>query len=214
MRDSSCRLYIFLFIVITFFLQINCVNDSAETWQDISWSNPKSWVVYNRQLEVVNRKDRKAIRLVPGENDGCVFLQNFEFQDGVIKVDIANPHLCGLIFRVKNGESFEGFMFRQRNRHAIIRYFSPPNLEWNSVLESNQKVDSVQVAAKDWYRIRLEVYGETASVYVGDTAQPVLVIKELQKGITVGTIGLWSAHDTEMIFKNLHVHVDMPMAFR
>ncbi len=212
-RYILSRSYSYVFIFIAFFYLINCAGDSEELWQDISWSDPKNWIVYNRQLDVVDYKDAKAVRLAPGKNDGCAFLHNFEFQDGVIRVDLAKPHLCGLIFRVKNGESFEGFMFRQRNQHAIIRYFSPPDLDWDSV-ENNQKVDSVQVDDRDWYHIRLEVYGETASVYVGDSEQPVLVIKELQKGITTGTVGVWSAQDTETIFKNLNVHVDMPMAIR
>ena len=56
-----------------------------------------------------------------------------------------------------------------------------------------------------WTRMRVEVEGTRARLFVHDAKQPTLVVNDLKLGETEGGIALWIGAGTEGFFANLRV---------
>ena len=60
-----------------------------------------------------------------------------------------------------------------------------------------------------WIKIRIEVKGEKAKLYLNDSKQPVLVVSDLKHGMDIsGGIGLWVDIGTDGYFTDLRVEND------
>ena len=58
----------------------------------------------------------------------------------------------------------------------------------------------------EWVHLRIEVSGATAKFYVGNAAQPVLIIRDLKRGPDAhGSVGLFAGDGTDAHFRNLSV---------
>ena len=53
--------------------------------------------------------------------------------------------------------------------------------------------------------MRIEVEGVRARLFVNGAAQPALVVNDLKRGVTSGSVGLWIGPGTEAYFRNLHI---------
>ncbi len=51
--------------------------------------------------------------------------------------------------------------------------------------------------------MRIVVKGKDASLYIGDAAQPCLVVHDLKLGDVTGGVALWSGPGTDAYFRNL-----------
>jgi hypothetical protein len=56
-----------------------------------------------------------------------------------------------------------------------------------------------------WTRMKIEVSGTKAMLYVNGAAQPALVVNDLKLGDSHGQIGLWAHSTTDAYFSNLTV---------
>src|ERR1700737_579165 len=147
--------------------------------------------------EAVNYLGRKCVRItVEGEdNEGLALLPETDFQDGVIEADIAlkittppgvrYPGFIGIAFRVRPDAShYELFYMRPGNsdapdqlmRNHAVQYVSEPGFggyrlrrEWPSVYESH-----AAMAMETWTKVRIEVAGRAAKLYLNGSAPPVL----------------------------------------
>jgi hypothetical protein len=64
----------------------------------------------------------------------------------------------------------------------------------------------VDVAPAQWTRIRIEVSGSRAELFVGEAAQPVLIVTDLKRGAQArGTVGLYVDNGTDGHFCNLRI---------
>jgi len=63
----------------------------------------------------------------------------------------------------------------------------------------------VDLAPGEWTRIRVEVSGVKARLFVNGGAQPVLVVNDLKHGDGKGGIALWIGMGTEAYFADLRV---------
>jgi hypothetical protein len=63
----------------------------------------------------------------------------------------------------------------------------------------------VDVEAGAWTRLRIEVDGTKARLYVNGAKQPCLVVNDLKLGESRGKIALWARISTEAYFSNLRV---------
>ena len=161
-----------------------------------------------------------------GEGGGIVIVPGTEFHDGVIELDVAGKPrsgatadargFVGIAFRVTGDPAkYECFYVRPTNgrsddqlrRNHATQYISMPEYEWSRLRRETpgQYESYVDLAPGEWTRIKVEVNGAKARLYVHDAPQPVLVVNDLKHGDTKGTVALWIGLQTEGYFANLRL---------
>ncbi len=150
-----------------------------------------------------------------------------EFGDGILEIEVAGEAqtgvfkdargFVGLAFRVqKDLKTYDAFYLRPTNgraeeqvrRNRAVQYISHPDWTWQRLRkESPGKYESyVDLVPGEWTRLRIEVRGDKAKLYVHDSAQPVLIVNDLKTGsIARGAIALWLGTGTVAHFRNLQV---------
>ncbi len=180
------------------------------------------------KTEAVKYLGRRSVRItMEGEDhEGLALLPGTDFQDGVIEADIAlkttappgvrYPGFVGIAFRVRPDAShYELFYIRPGNSEAAdqamrnhsVQYVSEPGFgwyrlrrEWPSVYESH-----AELAMETWTKVRIEVSGRAAKLYVNGSAKPSLVVDGLKGEDLHGAVGLWSFTDEESYFSNVRI---------
>lgn len=154
-------------------------------------------------------------------------LSDTAFHNGIIEVELAGEPMknsgesargfVGIAFRVdKTNEKFECFYLRPTNgraddqvrRNHSTQYISYPEFPWYKLREAfPEKYESyVDLEPGQWTKVKIEVQGNTAKLFVHDAAQPVLIVSDLKHGEGLrGSIGLWVGPGTEAHFRNLIV---------
>ncbi len=185
------------------------------------------------KAEAVTYLGRKSVRITIDGDDqgGLALLPGTDFQDGVIEADIAlkttvppgvrYPGFLGIAFRVRPDAShYELFYLRPGNsdapeqpmRNHSVQYSSEPDFgwyrlrrEWPSVYESN-----ADLAMETWTKVRIEVVGRAAKLYLNGSAKPSLVVDGLKGEDLHGAVGLWSFTDEEAYFSNVRITPAVP----
>jgi hypothetical protein len=107
----------------------------------------------------------------------------------------------GIAFRVSgNGSHFECFYLRPKNgraedqlqRNHSTQYISVPGYPWNKLREESPgKYESyVDLVAGQWTKVKIEVSGTKARLYVNGSEQPVQIVNDLKQAPTKGGIAL------------------------
>jgi hypothetical protein len=154
-------------------------------------------------------------------------VENSNFTNGVIEAEIAGAPapdapegargFVGIAFRVgPDLQTYDAFYLRPTNgraddqlrRNHSVQYISPPQWTWERLrTETPARYESYADLEPDkWTRIRIEVQGERARLYVNGQSQPTLIVNDLKTGATgSGAIALWSNPGTIAHFRNLRV---------
>jgi len=169
-----------------------------------------------------------------GGVDRLVILSKTEFQDGVIEIELtgepsanageAARGFVGVAFRVvpdaakdaaNVAAKYECFYLRPTNgraddqvrRNHSVQYVSFPDFPWNRLRkEFPEKYESyVDLVPGEWTRMKIEVRGDKARLYVHDAPQPVLVVNDLKHGQSQGQIALSIGPGTVAHFADLRV---------
>jgi hypothetical protein len=186
----------------------------------------------NVKAEKVTYRGRKALRVTdaapPNTADGIqlVILNKTDFLDGVIEIELTGePNstagawargFVGVAFHVgTDGGKYECFYLRPTNgraedqvrRNHSVQYMSYPDFPWQRLRkEFPEKYESyVDLMPGEWTKVRIEVRGEKARLFVHDGPQPVMVINDLKQGPGPGLIALWVGPATVAHFTNLRV---------
>lgn len=185
------------------------------------------------KAEAAQYLGRKSVRITMegDDHEGLAMLPGTDFQDGVIEADIAlktttppgvrYPGFVGIAFRVRPDAShYEVFYLRPGNsdapeqpmRNHSVQYSSHPDFgwyrlrrAWPSVYESN-----ADLAMETWTKVRIEVAGRTAKLYLNGSAKPSLVVDGLKGEDLHGAVGLWSYTDEEAYFSNVRITPTVP----
>jgi hypothetical protein len=200
--------------------------------QTISLDSPDQLKPVNVKIEHVTFKGRKALRVSDaapaglGDEGRLVVLSKTDFQDGVIEVDLAGepgPNagegargFVGVAFRVAPDQSrFECFYLRPTNgraedqvrRNHSVQYISVPGFPWHLLRkEFPEKYESyVDLLPAEWTRVKIDVRGEKACLYVNGVEQPTLLVNDLKQGRSKGAIALWIGTGTVAHFANVRV---------
>ena len=156
-------------------------------------------------------------------------LTETDFTNGTIEIDVSGTRregyskaedvsgfkgIVGISFRA-HGDSAERFYIRPENsrlenqifRNRSTQYESDPDYSWQRLRqESPGEYESyVDVEPGAWTKLRIEVDGRRARLYVNAAAQPCLVVNDLKLGESRGKIALWARISTEAYFSNLRV---------
>jgi hypothetical protein len=188
--------------------------------------------VINGTAEIVTYRGRRATHLVPlpgaGTKPGSMLalIKGLDFKNGTIEVEVvgvprseAPPDSRGFVgigFRVQpEGAAQEMFYLRPTNaraddqlrRNHSTQYVSPPDFPWYRLRKENPGVyeSYADMEAGAWTRMKIEVSGTKARLYVNGASQPCLVVNDLKLGETHGQVALWAATTTDAYFSNLRV---------
>ena len=161
-----------------------------------------------------------------GEGGGIVVLAGTSFHDGTIEVDVAGKPrdgsapgargFVGVAFRVAADPSkYECVYLRPTNgraddqlrRNHSTQYISLPQYPWARLRSEapGQYESYVDLVPGEWTKIKIEVSGVKARLYVNDAPQPVLLVNDLKHGDSDGAVALWIGMGTDAYFTNLRI---------
>jgi hypothetical protein len=121
-----------------------------------------------------------------------------------------------MAFRVANGgAAYEAFYLRptngraedQERRNHSTQYISEPEFPWNRLRqETPSKYESyVDLAPGEWTKVKIEVHGVKARLFVNGAAQPALIVNDLKRGASQGAVAYWIGPGTDAHFAGLKV---------
>jgi hypothetical protein len=140
--------------------------------------------------EAVVFQGRKAIRVTEPagvtdqREDRLAILPGTAFQNGRIEVDLAGQPASGAVAA------------------APTTRFPWPRLRKESPEMYESYVDLVPT---EWTKVKIEVGGVKARLYVHGNEQPTLVVNDLKLGETTGAVALWIGPGTLAHFSNLRI---------
>jgi len=156
-----------------------------------------------------------------------VVIEGTDFSNGVIEAEIAGAPapdamegargFVGIAFRLQpDGKTYDAFYLRptngraddQERRNHAAQYVSHPLWTWFRLRrETPSRYESyVDLVPDTWTKIRIEVRGTQARLYVHDQTQPTLVVNDLKSGATAtGAIALWIGPGTIGRFRNVTI---------
>ena len=154
-------------------------------------------------------------------------IEGIEFSSGVIEAEVAgSPEpgagggargFVGIAFRLQpDMRTYDAFYLRptngraddQERRNHSAQYISLPEWPWSRLRkETPSKYEAyVDLVPGAWTKIKVEVRGEQARLYVHDNEQPTLVVKDVKSGADGhGGVALWLEPGTIAHFRNLKV---------
>src|SRR5918995_1850550 len=150
-----------------------------------------------------------------------------DFSSGVIEAEIAGAPapgaaegargFVGIAFRLQDDmRTYDAFYLRptngraddQERRNHAAQYISHPDWPWSRLRkETPSKYEAyVDLVPGAWTKIKIEVRGIQARLYVHDNEQPTLIVKDLKSGADGhGGVALWLEPGTVAHFRNLTV---------
>jgi hypothetical protein len=182
---------------------------------------------------IVEHDGHKALRLVltpdakTPDEPNFAMPKGIEFGNGTIEIWLAGRRapdappdvrgFVGIAFRIAdNCEKFECVYLRPDNgraedqlrRNRSIQYFSYPDYKFDRLRREvpGQYESYVDLVPGAWTKLRIEVDGAKARVFVHDAEQPTLIVNDLKHGAALGgAIGLYIDRGTEAFFRDLKV---------
>jgi hypothetical protein len=149
------------------------------------------------------------------------------FSSGTIEAEIAGSPapgafdgargFVGIAFRVQpDARTYDAFYLRptngraedQERRNHAVQYVSEPLWPWWRLRrESPSKYEAyVDLEPGVWTKVRIEVHGDHARLYVGDRQQPALIVNDVKSGVAgAGEVALWIGPGTVGHFRNVAV---------
>lgn len=151
-----------------------------------------------------------------------------DFENGTIEVkmysQIQDPPpysgvagFIGIYFRIKEDDSaFEGIYVRpkvgrannQLLRNHAVQYISYPHAKFDTLRKSyppGSYEGSAPVALNEWIKMRIEVNGERAEMFINDMKYSSFVVNKMLGNHTVGGVGLYVDIGTIGYFRDLKV---------
>ncbi len=185
----------------------------------------------NVKSESVTYKGKRCTQLTdqiasnnPGER--MAMIEGSDFGNGAIELELTGDTLptadptargfTGIAFRsLADGSAYESFYLRPKNgraedqeqRNHSAQYISAPDFPWQRLRqETPGKYESyVDLVPGEWTRMKVEVHGVKARLYVNGSAQPTLIVNDLKRGNSRGAVAFWIGPGTVAHFADLKV---------
>jgi hypothetical protein len=179
----------------------------------------------------VSEEAQRRLRSMPRDEQvhfpQLASVDGLEFANGVIEAEIAGAPapgvgeaargFVGIAFRLQSDlKTYDAFYLRptngraedQERRNHAVQYISQPDWPWFRLRkETPSKYESyVDLQPGVWTRVKIEVRGERARLYVHDQEQPTLIVNDLKTGAAgKGAVALMGAETTVAHFRSLRV---------
>ena len=197
--------------------------------------SPDSLILHNVAAAPAPLDGRKGLRVTTsdearraqGQVEQLARIKDLEFSSGVIEVELAGAPapdapagargFVGIAFRVQpNNETYDAFYLRptngraddQERRNHSAQYISHPAWTWSRLRqETPSKYESyVDLVPGVWTKIKIDVRGNVARLFVHDSDQPTLIVNDVKTGPQAkGAVALWLDAGTIAHFRNLRV---------
>jgi hypothetical protein len=191
--------------------------------------------VVNVKAEAVEYQGRKCVLVTNDtEKDGFALLRGTEnFQDGIIEADVAvkisvpppafrMPGFVGIGFRARvDASKYELFYWRPGNsvsedqsmRNHSVQYISVPGFDWYALRYDWPWIYEAYAPLKleTWTKVRLEVSGRTAKLYLNGSQSPSLVVNPLLGPDLRGGVALWGYQNEDAYFSNVRITNSNPL---
>jgi hypothetical protein len=191
--------------------------------------------LHNVAAEPATLHGKKGLRLTlaPGaataqpDLEQLAALEGLEFSNGVIEAEVAGEPapgagqgargFVGIAFRLQaDRKTYDVFYLRptngraedQERRNHAVQYISHPAWTWDRLRrEAPSRYEAyVDLVPEEWTKIRIEVSGARARLYVHDNEQPTLIVNDVKSGASAkGALALWLGPGTVAHFRNLTV---------
>jgi hypothetical protein len=172
------------------------------------------WSVFNRK--VVNNG---AVYLDGGNGDGILWLNDFNFANGRIELDIKGKNeigksFVGFAFHGLNDSIYDAIYFRpfnfknsERSNHSV-QYISHPKFTWYKLRDENpgKYENSVKPVPNpdEWFHATIVIEYPVVKVFVDNAEEPSLIINQLSSR-KAGRLGFWVGNTSEGFYKNLKI---------
>ena len=188
--------------------------------------------LYNVAAQPATLSGKKGLRVtVSGEAasdlEELAVIDGLELSNGTIEAEIAGAvppgaaegarGFVGIAFRLqKDMKTYDAFYLRptngraedQERRNHSAQYIAHPEWPWMRLRkETPSRYEAyVDLVPEAWTKIRIEVKGEKARLYVHDQEQPTLVVNDVKSGAQGrGAVALWLGPGTIAHFRDLRV---------
>jgi hypothetical protein len=154
-------------------------------------------------------------------------IEGLQFANGVLEAEIAGAPapgapegargFVGIAFRLQDDlKTYDAFYLRptngrtddQERRNHAVQYISHPEWPWFRLRkEFPSRYESyVDLLPGVWTKVKIEVRGERARLYVHGQEQPTLIVNDVKSGPSgKGAVALWLDRGTIAHFRNLNV---------
>ena len=174
--------------------------------------------------------ERQAASMTPEQRaqiEPLAVIEGTDFSSGVIEAELAGTPapgagegargFVGIAFRLQpDMRTYDAFYLRPTNgraedqdrRNHATQYISHPQWPWFRLRqETPSKYESyVDLVPGVWTKIKIEVRGDRARLYVHDNPQPVLIVNDVKSGPSArGAVALWIGPGTVAHFRNVVV---------
>lgn len=203
-------------------LNAQSIKLDLKSFQAVQASMSLSTVGGQPALRVVKDTAVKAV-----DEPTFVRLNGVDFRNGIIEVKVLSRLLkdapefargfIGVAFRIdESNAKYESIYIRPTNgraedqvrRNHSIQYYSYPDYKFDVLRkQAPEKYESyADMALDQWIRLRIEVKGATAKLFIDANPQPSLVVNDLKRGSDVsGGIALWVEVGTEGFFSDVKI---------
>ncbi len=200
---------------------------AAQAAQTFALADTSDLVVSGGKAEAVEYQGRKAVRLTTTSENGIfASIKGTQLQDGMIEADLAMkvttppgvrmPGFIGIAFRARPDAShYELFYLRPGNsrsedqamRNHSVQYVSIPDFDWYKLRREWPWIyeSYADLQPETWTKVKIEVHGRSAKLYVHGSENPSLVVNGLKGEDLRGGIALWGYPGEESYFANLRV---------
>lgn len=158
------------------------------------------WTMRNARL--VDHVEQKCLI-------GMAYLGDIEFEDGIIEVDIAmdgRRSYPGILFRMQSEANYEHVYVRPHRAGLYpdaVQYAPVINgMSCWQLFNGEGYTASAVLPENEWMRLRVEVSGTQARVYLSESGDPALVVTDLGHGESRGFIGVSGPPDGTAYFSN------------
>jgi len=195
---------------------------SSESLDVTAVGRDPRWKIVGRTTSIVDAKAKRAVKLSEGAGMGLVWLDGYDFANGVIEVDIlgrsqpVQGSFAGVAFRVVDAQTHDAVYFRPFNfrpadavrRSRAVQYVSHPGWPWQKLRSEHpgeyERAVVPETDGDEWFRVRVAVERPKVTVFVNGATAPCLVVKELSDRAR-GSVGLWVGEGSGGHFANLRV---------
>ena len=188
----------------------------------------------NASVTQMNYKGRSAVQVMATRGSAnatsYAVVKDAVFRDGTIEVDVAGQPAAGagegargfigIAFRLQSDGKYEYIYLRPTNgraddqvrRNHSTQYSSYPDFDFaRSRQEAPEKYESyVDLQPGEWTKVKIEVEGRKARLYVHGAEQPCLIVNDLKLEPKEGGVALWVGPGTEGYFSGLKITAKQP----
>jgi hypothetical protein len=202
-------------------------------------ASPDGLRLHHVRAEAVRHAGRRGLRVTAADataDETLAVVEGSDFSDGVIEAEIAGAPgpgasptargFVGLAFRVgPDLRTYDAFYLRptngraaeQERRNHAAQYISHPDWTWERLRrETPGRYEAyVDLVPGAWTRVRVEVRGDTARLFVHGAPEPTLVVGDVKTGARGrGAVALWIGGGTVAHFRDLRVRPTAPSPAR